>query len=283
MHLDDDLKAALTKFKDNIYPKDIWIDLKCRELRLDKTTEISNNNKILEINHKLEVNTPTIMYFNEGNDFLQIDKVLNGNKLQLYLPDSIPEDFKVIFGAGASFNIPDPSLVVKDYLTDRDRTFIELGKSLDLHNYVLSFVEQKSDIVSLLELDSEANMLAKIESLNGLNFVKTDFEEFKDQVRLIAARGDLYIELERPHQILNALKTIIEVDETAIVASRLLQSTISHQKLPYCSDLCDMGFLLKLGYKAFLLGDYVCENEVALKSALGIMEVIYQEHLLNKF
>ncbi len=38
----------------------------------------------------------------------------------------------------------------------------------------------------------------------------------------MAARGDLYVEINTPHDILNATKLIIEKDPEAIVGSRML-------------------------------------------------------------
>ena len=94
----------------------------------------------------------------------------------------------------------------------------------------------------------------------------------------MVARGDLYIEIERPHEILNALELIIKKDPDAILASRILLSTLNLESIPSCSDMCDIGFGLKLGYKNFMLGDHVCENENALKSSIGILD-----HILKDF
>ena len=40
----------------------------------------------------------------------------------------------------------------------------------------------------------------------------------------MAARGDLYVEVDRPHLILNAMEKIIKADPNAIAASRMLNS-----------------------------------------------------------
>lgn len=281
--LKEDLETALTRFRENIEPKELWIDLKCRELRIIKTTELTKNNNILELNHKIRVQTPTLLYYNEGNNFLKIDKVIDGNKLQIHIPENFPDNFRVTFGKGAPLNIPHNSLVVEDYLTVQDKKFVEAARKLGIHNYLLSFVEQKEDIFELLKLDPEAKIIAKIESMKGLEFVEYNYEEVKEHVRLMAARGDLYVELEMPHQILNALAKIIKADKNAIAASRILESALNLEKPPNCTDISDLGLLLKMGYRSFLLGDQVCENENALKSALGLMNTIFQEFLRNQF
>ncbi|MEM3564326.1 MAG: pyruvate kinase [Candidatus Jordarchaeaceae archaeon] len=281
--LKEGIEAALTRFREAIKPKELWIDLKCRELRITKTTELTKYSNILELNHKIQVQTPTLLYYNEGNNFLQIDRVIDGNKLQIHIPGNLSDNFKVTFGKGAPLNIPHHSLIVEGYLTAQDKIFVEAARKLEIHNYLLSFVEQKADITELLKLDPEAKIIAKIESMRGLEFVEHTYEEVKENVRLMAARGDLYVELERPHQVLNALSKIIKADKDAIAASRILESALNPEKLPHCSDISDFGLLLKMGYRSFLLGDYICEKEEALKSALGLMHAIHQEFLKNQF
>ena len=173
--------------------------------------------------------------------------------------------------------------MVEEYLTVQDKRFVEAAQKLGIHKYLLSFVEQKSDIFELLKLDPEAKIIAKIESIKGLEFVENTYLEVNENVRLMAARGDMYVELEWPHQILGALAKIIKADKNAIAASRILESTLNPEKLPNCADISDMALLLKMGYRSFLLGDNICEKEGSLKSALGLMEAIYQEFLKNKF
>ena len=73
-------------------------------------------------------------------------------------------------------------------------------------------------------------------------------------MRLMAARGDLYIEVEKPHKILGAARQIVDADPKAIAASRLLGS-LTHNYSPSCPDLTDIGFLLEIGYRHFMVGD----------------------------
>ncbi len=257
----------LKDFQTEIYPIKAWVDLKCRELRIVKDATIPT--EPLEINHKIEVKTPTAIYYNEGKNFAVIDRVSDGNKIMIKPPKGFTGKEILKFGKGASINIPDRSLKVKDYMTLNDRDYIEAAKQTGLHNYLLSFVESKRDIEELLKLDSKAKIIAKIESKKGLEFVKTEYESVKDKVRLLAARADLYIELDHPHEILSALRLIIEADTNAIGGSRILESFLELENIPKCADICDIGFLLELGYRTFLLGDDICQNENALSSALG--------------
>ncbi len=275
-NLKGDKKQAMLSFKQVITMKDLWVDLKCRELKLTNSVEIILGKQVLEINHKVKSKLPATLWYNEGTKGLEVDQIIDGNKLHVRVPQE-RKDFKISFGKGASFNMPDAT-VIDDYLTPLDIEYIKLAGDLGLHKYCLSFVENGSDIKSVLQLDPDAEIIAKIENPKGIEFVKKEFQDVKERVRLMAARGDMYIELDRPHEILKALKDIISADPNAIGASRLLLSVLEPGNVPTCADLCDVGFLLKLGYKTFLLGDEVCERESILKSAIGILLAIQESY-----
>jgi len=263
---------VIKSFQTDIHPIEPWVDLKCRELRLIKESTIPYEN--LEINHKIEVDMPTAMYYNEGKNFVIIDEIIDGNKINIKLPENYTGKEEIKFGKGASINIPDPSLKIHGYMTSNDIEYVEASKEIGLHNYLLSYVEKVDDIKELLELDPEAKILAKIESKKGIDFVKNDYNKVKNKVRLLAARADLYIELDRPHEILDALKLIIQKDPDAIAASRILESFMELEKVPRCTDFTDLGFLMEIGYKTFLLGDDICQNEEVLSSALGVLSTL---------
>ncbi|MHA1684013.1 MAG: pyruvate kinase [Promethearchaeota archaeon] len=263
---------ALLFFKQKIPGKKFWVDLKCREVKLVNKTVITPERRMLQVSHEIEGNVPFALYYNEGSKYLMIDKIMNGNSLRVLLPGNIPPNFRIEFGKGSSFNIPDAT-IKGPFLNDNDRQYIEAAKKLGIHEYCLSFVERASDIEEVLSIDPKANIIAKIESKKGISFVEKEYATFSNDVRLMAARGDLYIELDRPHQILDALKTIINADSNAIAASRLLQSLLD-RSIPSCADICDVGFLRALGYNNFLLGDYICASEEMIKIAIGIISAI---------
>jgi len=269
-------KKVIHELKKKIYPKNLWIDLKCRELRIKD--EVTVPDELITLNHKIDVKTPTAMYFNEGEKYLIIEEVIDGDKLVIKAPPNVPKDFKIHFGKMASVNIPDVTKI-HGFLTSNDIEYIHAAMENDIHDYMISFVEKPSDIEKVLEIDPDAQIIAKIESQKGIRFVEEDYDRYKDKVRLMAARGDLYIELDRPHKILNMMKLLIEKDPNAIAASRILLSVLESDEIPSCADLCDIGFILELGYKHVLLGDHVCEDETALKNAIGILEAIQEDFL----
>ncbi|MHA1796940.1 MAG: pyruvate kinase [Candidatus Helarchaeota archaeon] len=272
-----DPKKVVYRLKKKTYPKTLWIDLKCRELRIKEETTIPDN--LIILNHKIELKTPAVMYYNEGEKYLIIDEVIDGNKLKIRVPKNVTSDFSIHFGKSASINIPDV-IKIHGYMTQNDINYVNAAIENNIHDYMISFVEEASDIESVLELDPEAKIVAKIESQKGIEFIEKQYDQFKDNVTLMVARSDLYIELEHPHSILNVIKLIIEKDPNAIGASRILLSVIKSSDIPNCADICDIGFLLSLGYKTFLLGDQICEDENTLKNALGILKAI-QDDFLN--
>ncbi len=272
-----DKLQALKAFKARVWPKEPWIDLKSRELRLLDATEITPANRVLKINHHVKAPVPAPLYYNEGKNHVQVERITNGNELHVYLPSTIKQDFKISFGKNASFNMPDAQ-VTDSPLTTNDKDFIIACLEANIHQYCLSFVESEADISAIVDLDPGAEVIAKIESTRGLDFVRNDYSRVKDRVRLMAARGDLYIELDRPHEILEAVKIIISADPNAIGASRLFETVLEPGEVPSCADISDAALLLKMGYKTFLLGDFVCEREDTLKPAIGLLNAIEESY-----
>jgi pyruvate kinase len=137
-----------------------------------------------------------------------------------------------------------------------------------LKNVMISFAESPADADEVRDLLPGAVVVQKIESLRGLDYIRT---EQARHGRLMAARGDLYVEVARPHQILPALKDIIRADPNAIVASRILDS-LAYTPIPDSADLGDLGFLLEIGYRTFMLGDQVCLKRDSVIEALNLLD-----------
>jgi pyruvate kinase len=259
-----DLALVLGKLRQRVAPRELWIDLKCRQLRVASASYVPFHH--VELSHEIEVRTPVQALINSGEAIATISRV-EGNKL--YLEDVPP----IPLGAGMSINILDPSLRIKGYLTERDRAYLAAAGRVGLHNFMLSFVESSRDIEDVLALDPQANILAKIESEEGLAWVAKDYHRYAGQVHLMAARGDLYLELEQPGQMLDALRAIIQADPEAVAASRIL-SSLRRDLRPTCEEVSDIGFLAVLGYRSLLLGDELAFQEKTLLRALSTLEAI---------
>lgn len=240
----------------------LWIDLKGRQLRVAAAavppfTEV-------RLSHPIQVRTPTVALFGNGQEEVRVLAV-DGDRLIL------EDGPRRVLGPGESVNIPDPSLRILGTLTARDREYVAAARELGLHDYLLSFVEQAEDLEELRRLDPEARVRAKIESQRGLRFARE-----QPGTLLCAARGDLYLELDRPHRLLRALRELVHADPGAWVASRLFDS-LAWGDEPAAAELTDVGYLLQLGYRTFMLGDEVCLRRESVLAALNLLEAVLRE------
>ncbi len=249
------------------YGKPLWIDLKGRQLRVAQAavppfTEVTLTHRIKNLR------TPALAYFSDGKESAEILEV-DGKRL--ILADG-PRRF---VGPGESVNVPCPSLEIEGVLTEEDERYVRAARALDLHDYMLSFVESPEDVEAVTRLDPKARVVAKIESEKGLAFAR---EFGATQGRLMAARGDLWVEVKRPHRIVRALRDVIAADPDAIVASRILPS-LARGLEPECQDVTDVALLLALGYRTLMLGDEVCLRRDSVISALNLLEAIVHEEV----
>jgi pyruvate kinase len=138
---------------------------------------------------------------------------------------------------------------------------------------MLSYVEGPSDADEVKSLLPDAELMLKIETQRGLDYAR---KHRASQGQLMAARGDLYVEVLRPHRIVSALRDIIEADPQAVVASRIFDS-LAHTPIPVSADVSDAAYLISLGYRTFLFGDIVCLQREPLLEALNLLQAIAGE------
>ncbi|HLD00568.1 MAG TPA: pyruvate kinase [Candidatus Nanoarchaeia archaeon] len=254
-----EIEKIVGRLQEEIKDKELYVDLKCRQLRV-KNFGVPPFTEI-ELTHSISVDTPVTAYFSDGQEYATVLQV-EGNKLFMQ------EGPKRVVGPGESVNIPHPSLKVEGYLTYRDREYVKAGSAAGVHKYMLSFFEQPNDDAELLSLDPQAEPVYKIESIRGLHHVQ---KYFSGKGRLMAGRGDLYVELKMPHHIIEAMETIIQKDPKAIAASRILKS-FSNSYMPECQDMGDVDSLVRMGYRTLMLGDDVCMKRESVLSALNLLK-----------
>ena len=262
MPLKDGPREALERLTK--FGQPLWVDLKGRQLRvvgaaMPPFTEI-------HLSHRIRVHTPADAFFSDGNERARVVAV-DGDRLLL------EDGPRRLIGPGESVNIVHPSLEIEGTLTDTDRAYLAAMKAMGLTKAMLSYVESPEDVAEVKSLLPNAEVLLKIESLRGLNFAK----KFRaTHGHLVAARGDLYVEVPRPHQVVSALKTVIEADPEAVVASRIFDS-LAWQPVPVSADISDVAFLLEIGYRRFMLGDQVCLKRDTVMEALNLLEAISKD------
>lgn len=269
--VDREIKAA--KGVEN--PAPLYFDIKGRQLRI---TEVHPNKNYLDItiNHPIEVKTPVGVLFKAGSDWALLKEV---------------KDRRLIFENGPKWKVKEgeslcircPTLVIKgpifcDYEIEKIRKVVSGG----FKRFFLSYVEEERDVQMFHELigfEPEETIL-KIESKKGLNFVAKNFKK-RDNVSLCAARGDMYVELDKPHEILNACKLIVEKDSEALVGSRIFLSVVNLQ-VPECHDFSDIAWLYDIGYRRMMLCDELCLKENLLCTAISAFGAFKDSYTNNK-
>jgi pyruvate kinase len=242
----------------------LWVDLKGRQLRVVGAA-IPPYSEV-HLSHPIQVDTPVDAFFSDGLEVAQVVAV-DGDRLIL------GDGPRRLVGPGESVNIIDPSLKIEGTLTATDRTYLEAMAELGLTKVMLSYVEEPGDAEEVRALLPGAELVLKIETQKGLGYARL---HKATQGRLMAARGDLYVEVLRPHRIIPALKTIIAADPQAIAASRIFDSLVMGP-VPSCADIGDLGFLIQLGYRTFMLGDAQCLRRETVIEALNLLEAVAEQ------
>ncbi len=255
-----DVLQRLDKFK-----QPVWVDLKGRQLRvvgaaIPPYTEV-------KLSHRIKVETPVDAYFSDGLERVRVAAV-DGDRLIL------ADGPRRLMGPGESVNIMHPSLHIEGTLTDTDKAYLAAMKELGMTKAMLSYVESDEDVDEVKSLLPNAEVILKIETQRGLDFAKIHGAKHG---HLMAARGDLFVEVLRPHKIAGAVKTIINADKDAIVASRILDSMAVHP-IPTSADISGVAFLLEIGYRTFMLGDQVCLRRDSVIEALNLLEEIARNY-----
>lgn len=199
----------------------VFYDVKGRQPRVVEV--VPNKDRLeLRLNHPVEVRTPSTVIFKGGSDHAVLDHLEEGGRRLVFRGGP---RFKV--KPGESLYLRDPGLRIKgDLFTPQEVAKVEKVRAAGLRRYFLSYVEEQRDIDQFLELvGPDCEVWLKIESERGLRFVAKSFRK-ADNLVLVAARGDLYVELDRPHLMAQALQLIISKDPHACAASRILLSVV---------------------------------------------------------
>jgi hypothetical protein len=250
----------------------LWFDIKGMQMRIREVV-CDHHCDHLEfiLNRPVNVKTPFIVYFKAGEDAAKCIEVRNGTH---FIFDRGPR-YEV--RAGESIHIRDPHEVGGDVFLDYELEKIQKIVDLGFQNFYLSYVWSQRHVDQFRDLIGPNAMLKlKIENQQGLDWVANGWIPQKN-TSLVAARGDLYVEVEHPHDIMNACKLIIEKDPDATVGSRMLLSIINNS-VPSCSDLSELGWLYDIGYRNFLLCDELCLKDDLLGPCVNIFDSFRKDY-----
>ena len=282
----------------------LYFDAKGRQPRVTWVDLENTRNLDLRLNHPISVKTPVRVLFKAGADSAVLERLEEGGQRMIFRGGPA-----YMVSPGESLHILHPSFKIGGSLfTDIEKEKIEKVRKAGFTRYFLSYVECQKDIDEFRELvGKDPLIMLKIENQRGLDFVANHFKK-SDNLVLVAARGDLYIELEWPHHILDALKLIIEKDSEACVGSRILLSVVNdlrnhkvveaikfvrsrvlrdtdpeklvektllsliNRDIPSCADFCELAWLHDIGYRAMMLCDELCLREDLLDTAISAFD-----------
>lgn len=273
-------------------------DVKGRQLRV---AEVLDNPSYLDVrlNHPVTVGTsPTLVLLKAGADAGLASVSEDGSRL------TFTANPKFSVKVGESICIKDPNLVVGGPLF----THAEVEKvarvraSGLIHEWYLSYVEEAEDVEAFRGLVGDEDLVyLKIESQRGLDFATKEWslEKFP-RTRLVAACGDLFVEVDQPHQTLRAIEAILRADPTAVMGSRMMLSVIRspttylrnqvelaardnpslagvlpllrescQPATPDLADFAHLAWMYDKGMRAALLCDEICLSGPHLDVAVG--------------
>lgn len=244
----------------------LYFDVKGRQPRIVEVLD-NDDHLDLRLNHPVDVRTPCPVLFKGGADVGILDHLEEDGQRLVFKGGP-----RYRVKAGESLYLRDPELRIRGNLfTDAEIEKVAQVRAAGFNRYFLSYVEEQSDIDQFLDLvGKDAEVWLKIESMRGLSFVAEKFKK-RDNLVLVAARGDLYVEIDRPHRITDALRLIVDKDPAACVASRLLL-TCAAGPVPECADFLEMAWLRDIGFDRFMLCDELCLKEDLLASAVDAFD-----------
>lgn len=253
-----------SKFKQavNSSAASLYFDIKGKQLRVTEVFAYEHHLEI-EINHPIKVKTPTIVLFKAGEDYALL-KEAKGNRL---IFEGGP---KWMINPGESLHIREPDLQVEGpTFLPAEKEKIEIARQAGFTKFFLSYVQSQDDVDEFRELVGEdSEVVLKIEDKWGMQYVHDfDRKATPENIWLMAAMGDLYVEVDRPHHIIKALKDIIQMDPLAGAGSRMLLS-IAAGPVPSAADFMQLAWLKEIGYKKMMLCDEICLRRDFLESAI---------------
>lgn len=253
----------------------LWFDVKGMQMRIKEVVKDHRHDHLeFILNRPVQVKTPCPVYFKAGEDAAKLVEIRDGTH---FIFEGGPR-FEV--RAGESIHIrKDDVEVGGPLILDFEQEKIDRIKRLGFNRWYLSYVYRQRDVDEFREIiGPDAELILKIENQWGLNYVANEYKPTPN-TRLMAARGDLYVEVPYPHQILNACKLIISKDPDAFVGSRMLLSIFTDKHgVPSCADFSELAWLYDTGFRNFLLCDELCLKDELLSGATNAFAAFKQEY-----
>lgn len=253
----------------------LWFDVKAMQMRIKEIVcDDTPGNDHLEflLNRPVKVRTlPCPVWFKAGEDAALLLEIRNGNH---FIFKGGPK-FQV--KVGESIHIRQDEEVGGSVILDYEKQKIEKVLGMGFTRFYLSYVYDWRHYDTFRALvGKDAQIILKIENKRGLEWVKNEWKP-QPNTQLAAARGDMFIEIDYPHQIMRATRSILEADPNAVVGSRMLLSCVNND-VPSCADLNELAWLYDTGFRNFLLCDELCLKENLLDRAINVFEAFREDY-----
>jgi pyruvate kinase len=281
----------IKKLRDELeLPVAVMLDTKGPEIRLK---DFENHKEELEAGQKFTLTTREILgtktevsitykqlpsdvksgntiLIDDGLIELRVDEVTGEDIVCTVVNGGPVSDKKGVHVPGAELTMP--------YLSEQDKSDIIFGCEQGFDFVAASFVRTRQDVLDIREILKEKNsqmkIIAKIESMQGINNLK---DILKEADGIMVARGDMGVEV--PFEDVPVIqKEMIKLAESegkyVITATQMLDSMIHHPR-PTRAEVTDVANAIYDGTTAIMLsgetasGDYPVE---AVKTMARIAE-----------
>jgi pyruvate kinase len=160
-------------------------------------------------------------------------------------------------------------------VTEKDIEAFEIGKSMGVENYSLSFTNSAEDVRIVRDIIGKSNLISKIESIKGvLNLA--EILPLVDQI--LIDRGDLSreVEIEKIPFIQRRIIAHAKSKNTPVyVATNLLESMI-HYHLPTRAEVNDIASTLLMGADGLVLAAETAIGKYPVQTVEMVNAVIKQ-------
>ncbi len=258
------------------YGKKLYVDLEGRQVRIAKWTPFESG--AVTLNTKFEIKLPGKIYFRGLGWF----EILNANprEKKIYF-DTADAPSRYFLGESQSVHIVAESFETASYLSPQDFYYIDAAIRLDMKSFMLSFVESKNDLDEFFRIygghkyrpdPSNAEIVLKIESVKGVEFIKDLLYALNDGCTLMAARDDLFLAyVDRRSEFLEAVEAIITKDPDAILASKIMSGLESGYEVS-AGDMADMVLMSLIDYENFMFSDELTSKfDLAMESWANVV------------
>ena len=165
------------------------------------------------------------------------------------------------------------------YISEKDKTDLELAFKNGCDMISASFVNSKDDILELRKLLKEnkynCKIIAKIESQQGIKNI-TEILEVADGI--MVARGDLGVEIPQtrlPKIQMDLIATAVATGKTVIVATEMLESMINNSR-PTRAETVDVANAVYNGASAVMLSAETAVGKYPDKTVKTMSDICLQ-------